>query len=68
MDSLIHLQTHAIRVPLQSAVVLTQGQSMKVSAVIFCCGFLDSNAIVMIKASFYLLVAYSSKIVSEVSR
>ena len=53
MDSLIHLQTHAIRVPLQSA-VLTQGQSMKVSAVILCCGFLDSNAIVMIKASFYL--------------
>ena len=53
MDSLIHLQTHAIRVLLQSA-VLTQGQSMKVSAVILCCGFLDSNAIVMIKASFYL--------------
>ena len=53
MDSLIHLKTHAIRVPLQSA-VLTQGQPMKVFAVILCCGFLDSNAIDMIKASFYL--------------
>ena len=53
MDSLIHLQTHAIRVPLQSA-VLTQGQPMKVFAVILCYGFLDRNAIDMIKASFYL--------------
>ena len=53
MDSLIHLQTHAITVTLQSA-VLTQGQPMKVFAVILCCGFLDSNAIDMIKASFYL--------------